>query len=287
MKTHIASIIKILLLLFVMLVDDAIGYSQKTVSQNTIISIEKVIPEFENIAVDQNFNLYIFEGTGNKLIIETEEKILQDVFADVVDGTLNITCSQKINNPKILNVFVTTSTLHKITVSGTLIIKIYPRVTTNLELYLANESSYVRLYLSDMKFSCSIKGYGSVFTEGIFNELIFYTADEVKLKLDVNTSLLKCYSSDKSYSNISGITKSLKLFAQDNAGINSFNMFASKCSVNVKDASEVYVNKSDELYIAGENKSNIEYKGESIVIVKALDAIKVKKIKEKKYITVK
>lgn len=282
MKTHSAHIIKILLLLLIINLDDKAGYTQ-----NAVISTERIIPDFENIVVDQNFNLYIFEGTGNKLIIETEEKILQYVYAEVDNGTLNITCSHKIDNPKILNVFVTTASLNKITISGTVKIKIYPRVTNILELYLASETSNVRLYLSDMKFNCSIKGYGSVFTEGIFNELIFYTADEIKLKVDVNTNILKCYSSDKSYINISGITKSLNLFAQDDAGINSFNMFATKCSVNVKDASEVYVNKCDELYIAGENKSNIEYKGEPVVIVKALDAVKVKKIKEKKYITEK
>lgn len=287
MKTNINRIIKTMFILCTLLAFNAVGYAQNSTSQPAIISIENTIDEFEDIVVDQDFNLYIFEGTSNKIIIETEEKIIKYVIAEVVDKTLNITCSQKIDNPKVLNIFVTTSSLHKITVSGRIKIKIYPRVTNNIELYLANETSYVRLYLSDMIYICSAKGYGSIFTEGNFKELIFYTSDEIKLKLDVNTGLLKCYSIDKSYVNISGISKSLKLFAQDETGINAFNMYTDKCSVNVKDASEVYVNKSEELYIAGENKSNVEYTGESVVIVKALNTVKVKNIKEKKIISVK
>ena len=285
MKTSKLRILKTMFLLFIIELTISYGYSQITEIQNTIISVEKVIPDFKNIVIDQSFDLYIFEGTGNKLIIETEEKILKFIYAEVVDETLNISCCQKIEKPKILKIFITTKELNKITVSGKHIIKIYPRVTDNIELFLTNESSSVRLYLSDMKFNCNVKGYGSVYTEGIFNELSFSASDEVKLKLDVNTNLLKCYTTDKSYIVISGLTKSLNLFAQDYSGINSFNMFSNKSSVNVKDASEVYVNKSDELFIAGENKSNIEYKGESIVIIKALDAVKVKQIKEKKYIS--
>lgn len=260
--THIAAGIIVLLLL---LAAEVIDTQAQTLEGNKkVVSKISAIEEFSEISVDQNFNLFIFSGTSNKIIIETDENILDNVIAINSGNTLNILCMKKINYAKALNIFVTTTSLKKISLSGQSNVRIYPGVSDNLYIDLTNEESKAFLYFNEKSFTCTFSGYGVAELKGIYDDLIIKTYDNVSLNIDVSTKSLRCFLKGESVQTISGITKELYISTQSFSKADANNMSAEECKVIISDHSSASVNSLKNLEISGIKTNNTEITGSPV-----------------------
>lgn len=249
-----------------------------------ITSIEKTVAEFQCINIESNCDVYIFEGTGQKVIIETEEQLQNNVVANVAEGCLNIFQYHKTKASKIHNIFITVSELHKLTVSGKCKVKFFYNIQ-NLNLNLPTSSSNVTLILNSQKFNCNVFGKGNVCLKGNYNELSFSLYESALLKLDVTTNLLTFVAYDMSEATIAGICEELTLNIFDDASIGASDLAAKKCHIFIKDSGEAYVSIQEKLEIFGEQDGFVEYQGEPELNIIASKTVKIKCKKDKMFTT--
>ncbi|MBI5219368.1 MAG: DUF2807 domain-containing protein [Bacteroidia bacterium] len=280
MKTFTNGIIRstVLLFFFIAMFQALAGLPGE--SKPAVLSVEKTVAEFNTICIDQDLDLYVFEGTGQKVIIEADENIINDITANVTNGCLNIFSYHKIKKNTLINVYVTVTALHKITTSCKNNLKFFNK-PEDLDLYLDNSSSSLKLNLNTPKLNLNIYGKGSVALNGNFEELSFRLYDQTKVTSDVNTNILKCEVNDYAEADLSGICETFMINAMDEGVINSGELLAKNCLIKIRDSGEVYVYVGDELDITGEHDGYIEYKGEPALKTNISKGVVIKNKKDK------
>ena len=227
-----------------------------------VVNEERSAPQVKNLSVNGNFNIYIVEGTSEKLILETDENIQSAIQTFVRDSTLFIETTQKIKNPTVLNVFLTLTQINKISLSGTTNIYFYSNITENLEILTENENSELKLLISNANLNCKINGLGFVEIIGIFHNLNLNVDDESTLTLDVVSKSLTCSLNDMSMGNFYGNTEKLIIYLNEDSYLNAFNLLTKDCDIDINGLAEAKINVSDKLIIKGIRGGFLQYKAE-------------------------
>lgn len=235
--------------------------SQTSKENQNVVNEERPAPHFKNLSVNGNFNIYIVEGTSEKLILETDQNILPLINTFVKDSTLFIESLQKIKSTTTLNLFLTLTQINKISISGTSNIYFYSNITENLEIITENENSELKLLISNANLLCKINGLGFVEINGIFHNLTLNVDDESTLTIDVVTKSLTCSFKDMSMGNFYGNTENLVINLDEDSYLNAYNLLTKDCNIDINGLAEAKINVSDKLIIKGIRGGFIQYKG--------------------------
>ena len=279
MKTRIIRITRSTVLLFLLLAEITLSNAQ-TKNPMNILSIEKTVEEFHDIYIESNFNVFLFEGIAQKVIIETEEKQLNNLVTNVIDDCLNIFPYHKIKESRINNVFITVTDLKKITIIGNCNIKFFYRVK-NLDVCVETKSSSANLFLNSSIFDCNVYGKGKLSLNGNYSELNISLYESSTVSMDINTDLMTCKAFDMAEAKFSGLCNDLYLHIHDEASISSSNLVSKKCHIAITDSGEAYVSVSEKLEIVGEQDGFVEYRGDPILNIIAPKSVNIKHKKEK------
>ena len=236
--------------------------SQTIKGNQNVVNEERPAPHVKNLSVNGNFNIYIVEGTSERLILETDENIQSAIQTQVKDSTLFITTTQKIKNPTVLNVFLTLTQISKISLSGTSNFYFYSNITENLEILTENENSELKLLISNANLNCKIYGLGFVEIKGIFQNLSLDVDNESTLTLDIISKTLTCSLNDMSMGIFYGNTEKLIIQLNEDSYLNSFNLLTRDCDIDINGLAEAKINVSDKLTIKGIRGGFLQYKGE-------------------------
>jgi len=236
--------------------------SQTIKGNLNVVNEERPSLQVKNLSINGNFNIYIVEGTNEKLILETDDNLLSVIETFVKDSTLYIEATQKIKNLTVLNVFLTLTQLNKISLSGTSNIFFYSNITENLDIITDNENTEMKLLISNANLNCNINGLGFVEIKGIFQNLSLNVDDESTLTIDVVTKTLTCNLSDMSMGSFYGNTEKLNIRLNEDSYLNAFNLLAKDCEIDINGLAAAKINVSDKLIINGVRGGFIQYKGE-------------------------
>lgn len=236
--------------------------SQTIKGNHKVVNEERSAPQVKNLSVNGNFNIYIVEGTSERLILETDENIQSAIQTQVKDSTLFITTTQKIKNPTVLNVFLTLTQISKISLSGNSNIYFYSNITENLEILTENENTELKLLISNTNLNCKINGLGFVEIKGIFQNLSLDIDNESSLTLNVISKTLTCNLNDMSMGVFHGNTEMLIINLNEDSYLNAFNLLTRDCNIEINGLAEAKINVSDKLIIKGIIDGFLQYKGE-------------------------
>lgn len=280
MKKNIQRIIRSIVLLFTLCVISLYIRGQGKDDLTKIISTEKVVPEFQSISIDENFNVFIVEGSAQKIIIEATEKYINNIVSNVVNGCLYVFCYHKSKKGTLMNVFVTVKELNKITVSGIANVKLLSKFR-KLDLYMETSASALKLGVSASDFNFNVYGKGKVNIEGNFTVLGCTIHDEADLNLDITSDKLSCNASDMAVVKLSGLCNEFSICLKDEASIQSSAFITKKCKINITDSGEAYVSVLENLEINGSQDGFVEYRGEPALQIEAPKTVSIKYKKDK------
>lgn len=282
MKKVVPRIIRRTVILFMLLSVSFYLNGQKNEVTRKITSTEKNVPEFQSICVENNFNVFVVEGTSQKVIIETEEKLINNIAANVDNGCLFIFCYNKLKKEAMINVFITTMELNKITVSGKVNVSVLSKIE-DLDIYMETSSSSIDLGINSSKLNLNIYGKGKVSIKGNFAEIGFSVYDEADLILDVKAEKMMCNASDMAIVKLSGLCNDFSLLLKDEASVQSTGLISKKCKIDITDSGEAYVSVLEKLDITGTLDGFIEYRGEPVLNIEASKSVDIKYNKEKMF----
>lgn len=286
MKTQIKRIAGITVMLFAMAVVTNQGLAQHSGKNIKTVSIEKTVKDFSNICLSVNCEVYIFEGTAKKVIIESDETVITSLAANVSENCLDIFSYNKLKKNAIVKVFITVDELFRITSSSKNTIKFFYKPEF-LDIVSETDNADVKLLLCNNSINLNISGEGKTEVNGKFDEISFKLSGGAKLQSDIDANIINCVVSEYSDAYLSGLCNMFHIKAGDEATVNSYTLNTKSGSINAAESCEVYISVSDQLNINGSNDAYIEYRGEPTTNINTSGDVKIKNKKEKVFVTTK
>ncbi|HBF87749.1 MAG TPA: hypothetical protein DDX39_03820 [Bacteroidales bacterium] len=247
---------------------------------SSLLTYERETEAFVNLNIDGNFNLYVFEGNSDVIVIETDSLSNQLLKTNVHDSTLFISSIQKVKEGRAINIFLTTRKLKTLTAVGNSDLTFYPYVADNIHISLPESDSDLKLKTTTNSFNCTLSGYGFIIINGYYNDLTATITDEVSLTLNVLTNNLTCNIQDFGFAILNGTTQIFNVNMEDESYMKAFNMYAVTCNIDISGIGEAHVNVVETMNVTARNDSQVKYRGTPTINI--LDKSKDVCIKNKK-----
>jgi hypothetical protein len=87
-------------------------------SQGATVKQERNVDPFDGIEAGGAFRIFVTQGEPQKVVVEAEEDYIEDIETEVKAGRLIISTSSNLQDPGVLNVFITVNNLKELEISG-------------------------------------------------------------------------------------------------------------------------------------------------------------------------
>jgi len=257
-------------------------YSQTTPKDcPKLLSYEREITYFNQLIFDGNYNFYVFEGNSDVLMIETDSLTNVSFTASVEDSVLVISHLKKTKANAVVNVFITTPTLEKITAVGKSNIVLYSTFENQLAISLPDESSDINVRTTTENFDCLITGSGFITISGYYNNFTTRILDEASLTLNLLADTLNCTIENFGFAVLNGTVEMFYLRMKNESYLKAFNLLTSRCNVEISNIGVAHLNVAQSVGIKAKNDSQIKILGNAEVnIIKTSKNASIKNKKE-------
>jgi hypothetical protein len=252
-------------------------YSQTSKDCQNLLSYEREISYFNQLVFDGNFNLFVFEGNSDALMVETDSLTNVSLTASVEDSVLVISHLRKPKNNVVVNIFITTPALEKITAVGKSNIILYSTFENQLTISLPDESSDINVKTTSENFDCLISGSGFITISGYYNNFTTRVIEEASLTLNLLADTLNCIIEKYGFAILNGSVKMFNLKMKNESYLKAYNLLTEHCNVEIANAGIAHLNVAQSIGIKAKNDSQIKIKGNAEVNV----------IKSSKYASIK
>lgn len=189
-----------------------------------VVEETRTVEEFSKISVSRGMNVYISQGTTNKVLVKADENLLKVIDTYVDDRTLKVTALKGIRNATSNKVFVT---------------------VTNLEFVKSTSGSNV--------FSEDTLQFGNL-------ELRSTAGSNMRLSLLAGDIEISAAAGSNIF--LEGTAKSVNMKASSGANIKAGDLQTEKCNVKVSSGANIWLNVKNGLNAKASSGGNIWYKGE-------------------------
>lgn len=258
MKKKIAFIISFFLVTF-------ISYSQKKekIKGSKIVTVSiNEIPDFENVEVFDNFELYLIKSEKPSIEIEADDNLHEIINYEVKYGTLKITSQKEVSSSKKFSLRVYyTNTLKLITAKNET--KIYALAEIDLDNFTIknydNSKSYLNVKSIDFALFLNDKSRAEVNVNSINSSIEISKNSE--LKALVNSNFLKLDMYQKSKAEIEGNIQESKLRLDNSTLLIAKKLINANLKLTIEHNAKCLINVLENFSLSASDKSVIELYG--------------------------
>jgi hypothetical protein len=239
--------------------------AKNTVDGNQkVVKEERTVKDFTKVAVSNGIDLYLTQGSENKLVLEVDENLLEHIKTEVKNGTLRIYSDKNIRKPKSLKAHLTFKALEKINGSS------------GADIYAENgiESDEMEIDMSsgsDMKIKLKANKASFDMSSGS-DAIVKFDGKELDIDassgsdLDIKANGLDEISLDLSSGSdvkLDGTSKKMKLNASSGSDMDAYEFVVVDAIINVSSASDVKITVTGNLEVDASSASSVRYKGKA------------------------
>lgn len=213
---------------------------RKTVKADGPVRTKEIkVGDFTGISTSCGIDVYLTQGNGPKVALETEENLHEHIRIEVKDDVLHVFTKVNIKNSKVHKVHVTMDDVRLLKASSA----------------------------------------GDIFgvTPVKADELTLSASSSGDIKLEVMAKELFTDSSSSGDINLSGRAEYLKSSASSSGDLEAFDLRVKEAKVSASSSGDVFVNVSDKLYARASSTGDVRYLGDPEVDAKSSSGGSVKK----------
>jgi len=192
-------------------------------NQNVVKEDRTIKEDFTKIRVSTGLDLYISQGSKNKITVETDENLQEIIITEVLNGELKIYVEKNIWRAKARKIYVIIKNLEAIT------------ATSGSDVY-TNETLKV-------------------------NNLNISATSGANIKISVEANTIETTATSGSDIEISGITNDYFSNATSGASIDGYELKSENATVNVTSGASINVFASESINAKATSGGNIDFKG--------------------------
>ncbi len=230
---------------------------------------ERSLPAFTEIEAGGIFEVFIKQGEQQKVVVETQEKFMDDVLTEVSKGQLELSTRGK-HKIESIKVYITMPELHQIEAGGVCKIVTEGEFSTeDLELDFSGCSKgNMELSSGILKLDCSGASQLTLTASASGTEIESSGASQLNLNLTVPR--LSIEGSGASKLSLQGTGDRAMVELSGAANVNADEFTANTMLIEVGGASKIGVNVRDKLSVEGSGAGSVRYKSEPLELNKQL-----------------
>ena len=234
----------------------------KVEGDGNIVTKDRSVANFTAISVQNGSDLYITQGSPNKVTVKADANLQDHIKTEVKDGTLKIYAKKRLGKAKKREVHVTVSNLKALAASGGSDVFAKKGLKTGNFALSMSGGSDLDLVLTADELKCSLSGGSDANISGSVGHLKVSASGGSDLN-GKNLSATDCdiNVSGGSDVDISGKAKSLDVVASGGSDINAGGFQVNKCKLVVSGGADATVKVKDELSMTASGASDIDYYG--------------------------
>ena len=203
------------------------------------------LPEFDRVINEGNFDVYIIQDELSKVEIEAESNLIPLIHTKVDGDVLEIDTKDNLQNNYPMKVYVHTTDISEVKLSGTGLIHVDDVTTGDLELGLSG-SGYIFFSGTTEDLDCSISGSGSAD--------IGITANSINADISGSGEMEIWGVADRGDFNISG-----------SGAIHAYELLLQECYAKISGSGDMQVTVEDYLNVNISGSGSIYYMGSPII----------------------
>ena len=250
---------------FLFLTTIAVAQKKEKIKGSKIVTVSvKEIPTFENIEINDNFEVFLVKGEKASLEIEADDNLHEIINYEVAGGTLRVSSLREATGAKKFALRINyTSDLKLITTKNESSIK----ALADLEL----ENITVKNYDNSKSFLNVKANYFALILNDKAEAEINVKADNISLELSKNAELKALVTSpefkldmyQKSKAEIEGNLNNAKIRIDNYTALTAKKLTISTLDLVAESYSKCFINVTNTLTLAASGKTEIELLGES------------------------
>lgn len=252
----------LILLLFTSLV---VAQKKEKIKGSKIVTVSvKEIPVFENIEINDNFEVFLVKGEKPSFEIEADDNLHDIISYEVIAGTLKVTSLREVTGEKKFAIRINyTSELKLITAKNESSI----HALADLEL----DNITIKNYDNSRAFLNVKANYFALILNDKAEAEINIKADNTSIELSKNADLKALLTSkefkldmyQKSQATIEGNVNNAKIRLDNDIVLTAKKLVIADLELTIENYAKCYINVTDELALIASGKSEIELLGNS------------------------
>ena len=223
MKTNITKIISFLFIATIFSSCNVNMFNRISGNKNVISENRKVQEDFTKVKVSSGLDLYLSQGSSNKITVEADENLHDIIITEVKNGVLKIYSEENIWRAKARKVYVTVKTLEKLT------------ATSGSDVY-AKETIEVDTI-----------------------EISATSGADIRISLDANS--VETSSTSGSDIEVSGRTENHASSATSGSSIDAYELYSKNTIVKVSSGADINIHASENIDARASSGGDIDFKG--------------------------
>lgn len=223
---------------------------------------ERTIGSFDAIQSTCSVDLYLTQGNSNKVVVEADERYIDQVETYVQNNTLIIDIKGSVRNAKILKAYITFKELKELEISGSGDVVCENKIVTEEFNYKINGSGDLYLMIETGTLECKINGSGDTQIDG--DVANFYlgingSGDIDATMGDMDECMVKLTGSGDV--KLSGSAKLFKLKQVSSGDVLAHKLEAVKCIIEKSGSGDSKVHVTGELTVSCSGSGDVYYRG--------------------------
>lgn len=192
-------------------------------NRNVVTENRSTKEDFTRVKVSTGLDLYLSQGTENKITLEADENLHDIIITEVKDGELRIYSEKNIWNAKARKIYVTIKNLERVT------------ATSGADVYA--------------KETLKVNNINVISTSGA----------DIRISLDANS--VQSTATSGSDIELSGITNNHSSNATSGASIDAYELRSKSVTVNVTSGADINVYASESIDARATSGGDVDFKG--------------------------
>jgi uncharacterized protein YxeA len=249
----------------IVLAASAVAIAKPAIEGNkNVVKEDRSVKDFSKVSVSNGIDLYLIQGSENKLVLEADENLMEHIITEVKDGKLRIYTEKNIRKAKSLKAYLTFEKLNYISgSSGADIFAEEGIESDEMDVRMSSGSDMkIKLKANKAEFDMSSGSDAIVNFEGKELEIDASSGSD----LDIKTNKLENIDVDLSSGSdvtIEGSAGKMILNASSGSDFKAFDFIVENARVDVSSACDVKLNVVSSLEVDASSASSVRYKGKA------------------------
>lgn len=200
----------------------------QTNGNGNVVTEERPVADFNKVKGSAGLDIYLTEGTENKVVVEADENLLELIETEVENGKLRIRTKQSIGRAKAKKVHVTYISLNSIEASS----------------------------------GADVIGNSVIKSES----LTLRASSGADLELEIFAKEVYAQTSSGSDMKLSGKATTLKAKASSGSDLNAKNLLVINCNADASSGADITVNVKDRLDAEASSGGDVHYYGDPAAV---------------------
>lgn len=218
---------RILIVLFVIALTSSLATAQwgSIKGEGDVVKEEIQLETITGVALGFSGDIYLTQGSPQKIVIEAQKNIIDNIERDVRSGTWQVTFKENVKDCKPVKIYITMATLEKAGVSGS----------------------------------------GNLMSKGAFgnlDDLDTYVSGSGEVVLEISAKDVESAISGSGSIKLSGDASKLEVAISGSGDVEALDLRVRECEVAISGSGDAEVNVTEGLEVAIAGSGDVRYRGE-------------------------